>query len=178
MKHKAESINIGRFMGRPGEVIVNAPGRDDSPEPEPIRRDRFIKGAKMMKPGAAGLTPLVRMRDELLTLETELATKTQDHITPAAQAAGYALFKVLGRECFASADEAVVWARKHLPLSKAWADTAADAGNRGKLERKRQDLRRTFWADAEALALKLQKQSPLDGGRAIDEVMSVTEYIQ
>ena len=178
MKHKAESINLGQFMGRSGEMIINVPDRNEMPEPEAVRRDRFIKGAKMMKRAAARLAPIVRAHEELLTLETKLAEKTPDRITPAAKAAGCALFKVLGIDCFASADEAAAWARKNLPLAKAWADSAADADSRGRLERQRQGLRRTFWADAEALALKIQKRSGLDGGRAIDEVMAVTEYLQ
>lgn len=138
------------------------------------------RGLEIAQPKHAAREKLDALHNELSILEELLAVKSPDHVGPAAAAAGKALFKALGRDCFESEAEATGWARKSLPLSAAWKAAEADANERGRAERDRQRVRRAFWEDAATLAGKITRHAAVGGcldlGRAIDETLEAGKW--
>lgn len=161
--------------------------------PDHEKRAQFMKGAgrligrleeergtEHVLPKREALEKLGEVHNELSIIEELLAQKSPDHVGPAAAAAGKALFKALGRDCFESEAEAVGWARKSLPLSAAWAAAGRDADERGRAERDRQRVRKTFWEAAERLAGGIARLATrggcLDLGAALDETLEAGRW--
>ncbi|MDD2241371.1 MAG: hypothetical protein PHO14_10195 [Kiritimatiellae bacterium] len=156
--------------------------------PDHEKRQRFMKGAGRLigqleqergtehaQPKREALEKLGEVHNELLIFEELIAQKLPDHVSPAANKAGKALFKLLGRDCFETEAQAAAWARKSLPLTAAWKAAERDATERGRANRDHQRVRRDFWERAAALAGGVTRHSSVGGcldlGRAIDEVL-------
>ena len=172
-----------------GGGIYVTPVDPHTPQPpDHQKRAQFLKGASRLieqlaqergtehaQPKREALERLGEVHNTLAILEEQLATKAPDHITPAANKAGEVLFKLLGRDCFASEAEAAAWARKSLPLREAWAAAGAAATERGRANRDHQRVRRDFWDAAAALAGGISRHSTrggcIDLGKAVDEVL-------
>jgi len=161
--------------------------------PDHQKRSQFLLGAQRLtaqlqqergeehaQPHHAAREKLGEVHNELCALEELLAVKLPDHVSPAANKAGKALFKLLGRDCFESEAEAAAWARKSLPLSAAWKAAGRDADERGRANRDRQRVRKTFWEDAERLAGGIARTCTVGGctdlGRAIDECLTAGKW--
>lgn len=182
-----QKLKISGPVGGAGIIVSSVdPFKPQPPDHE--KRQRFMLGAERLtaqlqqergeehaQPKREALERLGELHNELSIIEELLAVKSPDHVSPAANKAGEVLFKLLGRDCFESEAEAIGWARKSLPLSAAWKAAGADADERGRAERDRQRVRRTFWTDAERLAGQITRHSSVGGcldlGRAVDEVL-------
>ena len=185
-------LKISGPVGGAGIVISTVdPHRPEPPDVQ--KRQRFMKGAGRLidqmqqergtehaKPKREALEKLEALHNELAVLEELLAQKLPDHVSPAANKAGKALFKLLGRDCFETEAQAAAWARKYLPLTAAWAKAGADADERGRTARDHQRVRRDFWERAAALAGGIARTCTVGGctdlGRAIDECLTAGRW--
>ena len=176
-----------------GGIIVSSVDPFKPEPPDHDKRAQFLLGAERLtaqlqqergeehvRPHHKAREKLAELHAELAILEEQVAAKAPDHITPAATAAGKVLFKLLGRDCFASEGEAVSWGRKYLPLSAAWAAAERDADERARANRDHQRMRRDFWERAEALAGGVTRHSSVGGcldlGRAVDETLQAGKW--
>lgn len=187
-----QKLKISGPVAGAGLVISTVdPHRPEPPDVQ--KRSQFLTGAKRLtgqlqqergleiaQPHHKARERLEALHNELCVLEELLGTKAPDHVGPAAAAAGEALFSTLGKACFASESEAVAWARRSLPLSKAWAAAGRDADERAKAGRDHHRVRRDFWTDAERLACGIARHATVSGvtdaGRAVDEILTAGKW--
>ncbi len=185
-------LKISGPVGGAGIVISTVdPHRPEPPDVQ--KRQRFMKGASRLieqlaqergtehaQQHHAARERLEALHNELAVLEELLAQKTPDHVGPAAAAAGQALFKALGPDCFETESQAAAWAKKYLPLSAAWKAAEADATERGRTIRDHQRVRRDFWERAAALAGAIARHATrggcLDLGAALDETLEAGRW--
>lgn len=184
-----------KISGPPaGAGLYVAPVDPHTPQPpDHAKRSQFLLGAERLtarlqqergeehaQPHHKALEALKGLHNELCALEELLAVKLPDHVGPAASKAGQALFKLLGRDCFASEAEAVSWGRKYLPLTEAWREAGRDADERVRTARDHQLARRDFWTDAERLAGAIARHATrggcIDLGKAIDECLTAGKW--
>jgi len=165
-KQVTQALGIGNLAAI--KITTGAP----PPPTEPERRAFFIRGARRLRGDEKGIAELESLHGEISILEQMLTEPAQDHVGPAARAAGAALHKALGKSCFASEQEAAGWATRNLPLTAAWQASARDADERMRASRQANTKRREFWALAEQVALPIARHTRHtdDFGKMVHEV--------
>lgn len=188
----SKKLKISGPVGGAGIVVSTVDPFTPQP-PDHEKRQRFMKGAGRLidqmqqergtehaQPKREALEKLGEVHNELLIFEELIAQKLPDHVSPAANKAGKALFTLLGRDCFETEAQAAAWARKYLPLTAAWKAAGRDADERGRANRDHQRVRKTFWEDAERLAGGIARTCTVGGctdlGRAIDETLQAGKW--